>query len=118
MKKYLLNRIESFGHAFRGIATLIRSEAHAKIHLVAIISLVVLGYIMDIKSWEWCAILGCMGLVLALEAVNTAIERLTDLASPDIHPLAKDAKDIAAGAVLIATIFSAVIWGIIFIPKF
>ncbi|MEO1452157.1 MAG: diacylglycerol kinase family protein, partial [Bacteroidota bacterium] len=107
----------SFGYAFKGIATLIRTQAHAKVHLLAIALITPLGLWLGLSVLEWCLIVLCMGLVLSLEGVNTAIEFTVDLASPDHHPLAGKAKDVAAGAVLIAAIFAAIIWGLIFIPK-
>ena len=114
---FLKKEIQSFGHAFRGIGLLFREETHARIHALAVLCIVVLGFWLKIESWEWSAILICMGMVIALEAVNTAIERLSDRVSKENHPLAGNAKDAAAGAVLIAVIFAAVVWGIIFIPK-
>ncbi|MFK7968872.1 MAG: diacylglycerol kinase family protein [Bacteroidia bacterium] len=109
--------IQSFGHAFRGIAMLFKEEGHARIHAIAVACIVGLGFWLGLDAWEWCAILMCMGLVISLEAVNTAVERLADRVSKEKHPLLKDAKDVAAGAVLIAVLFAAVIWSIIFIPK-
>jgi diacylglycerol kinase (ATP) len=69
-----------------------------------------------ITTTEWCIVLLCFGLVLSAEAFNTAIERLVNLVSPDFHPIAGDVKDVAAGAVLICAIASAIIGCIIFIP--
>lgn len=114
---FIRKEIQSFGHAFRGVGLLFREETHARIHGVAVVCIVALGFWLKIEAWEWCAILVCMGLVISLEAVNTAIERLTDRVSKERHPLARNAKDAAAGAVLIAVLFAAIVWCIIFIPK-
>ncbi|MEZ4777379.1 MAG: diacylglycerol kinase family protein [Bacteroidia bacterium] len=114
---YLRSRIRSFGYAFKGIATLFRTQANAQIHLLAVLVISLLGWYLGLNATEWCLILICMALVLVAEGMNTALEFLTDLVSPDPHPLAGKAKDVAAGAVLISVIFCAVVWGIIFIPK-
>lgn len=116
-KSYLKKRIESFGYAFKGIATLFKTEAHAQVHLVALVVISLMGFWLGLSATEWCLILICMALVLCAEAINTALEALTDLVSPDHHPLAGKAKDVAAGAVLLSVIFCGVVWGIIFLPK-
>lgn len=74
------------------------------------------GCFFGITRWEWMICILCMGAVLVAELINTGIEALTDLASPDIHPLAGKAKDAAAGAVLVAASCSAVVGLIIFVP--
>lgn len=117
MLKYLQARYRSFGYAFKGIAIFVRTQAHAKIHLLAIALIIPLGLWLNLAIWEWCTMLICMGLVLSLEAINTAIEFTVDLASPDQHPLAGKAKDVAAGAVLIGLIWAAMAWALIFLPK-
>lgn len=117
MWNYLQARIRSFGYAFKGIATFFASQAHAKVHLLAIVLISLLGWALDLQASEWTQIIICMALVVVTEAINTALEFLVDLVSPEYHPLAGKVKDVAAGAVLLASIFSAIIWGIIFIPK-
>jgi diacylglycerol kinase len=114
---YLLARIRSFGYAITGIFTLFRTQANAQIHLLAIVLISLLGIFLHLSVMEWCAILICMALVLMAEAINTAIEFVVDLVSPDPHPLAGKAKDVAAGAVLLSVIMCAVVWGLIFVPK-
>ena len=116
MKNFLTGRIKSFGYAFKGIATLIGSQPNAQIHLVATLLVVGLGFWLDIQRGEWIAVLLAMALVWLAEGMNTALEFLTDLASPDFHPLAGKAKDVAAGAVLIAAIFAAAVGIIVFGP--
>lgn len=115
---YLNERLKAFGYAFQGLADFFRSGAHPKIHLLAILLISLLGFYFSISAGEWTAVLICCALVLSMEAINSALEYLTDLASPDIHPLAKKTKDIAAAAVLISAVFSLIIALIIFIPKF
>ncbi|NDV64534.1 diacylglycerol kinase family protein [Bacteroides sp. 224] len=109
-------RIKSFGYARKGIRSFISKEHNAWIHCAAIIVVTCAGFYFNISKGEWVSILLCFALVLASEAFNTAIERLVDLVSPDKHPIAGDVKDIAAGAVLICAIVSAIIGAIIFIP--
>ena len=117
MKKFLLQRINSFGFAFRGIYFFFKNEIHAKIHLLAVFVTSIAAYFFHVSAIELCLILLCFALVLVAEIMNSAIENLVDLISPDIHPLAGKAKDLAAGAVLIAAIFAVVIAAIIFLPK-
>lgn len=112
----LKKRIKSFGYAFKGIASLIRKEHNAWIHCTAIVLVTIAGFHFGITPIEWCIVVLCFGLVLAAEGFNTAIERLVDLVSPDFHPIAGDVKDVAAGAVLICAIASAIVGLIVFIP--
>jgi len=106
----------SFGFAFRGIVALLRSQANARIHLAATIAVVAAGFFFGITRMEWCAIVAAIGLVWSAEGLNTAIECVVDLVSPDQHPLAGRAKDIAAGAVLIAAVIAAIIGALVFLP--
>lgn len=112
----LKKRIKSFGYAFKGIASLIGKEHNAWIHCTAIVLVTIAGFHFGITPTEWCIVVLCFGLVLAAEGFNTAIERLVDLVSPDFHPIAGDVKDVAAGAVLICAIASAIVGLIVFIP--
>lgn len=117
MWKYLQARFRSFKYAFKGIATFFVSQAHAKVHLLAIILISALGWALQLDANEWVQIILCMALVIVAETINTALEFLVDLVSPEYHPLAGKVKDVAAGAVLLSVIFCAIVWGIIFIPK-
>lgn len=93
------------------------SENNARIHLLASIVVISAGIYVELSAYEWLWIALAIALVWILEAINTAIEALVDLASPDFHPLAGKAKDIAAAAVLIASIFAVIVGIIIFFPK-
>ena len=95
---------ESFGYAFEGIWTGIRNERNMKIHCLAIIFVTLAGTLFQISAVEWCICLLLFGLVAALELVNTAVEAVVDLVTEEKKPLAKIAKDTAAGAVLFAAI--------------
>jgi diacylglycerol kinase len=113
----LRERIKSFSYALKGIVTLFSSQANARIHAVALVIAVSFGFYFKIDKTEWLAITLIAALVLSAEAMNTAVEFVVDLVSPDYHPLAGKAKDVAAAAVLLAA-FGAVIVGlIIFLPR-
>ena len=109
--------VRSFGYAFKGIARTIRTERNMQIHCCAAVLVVLFGALLHISRTEWMICLLLFGLVMGLELVNTAIEAVVDLVSPEKHPLAEKAKDAAAGAVLAAAIMAAVIGLGIFIPK-
>ncbi|WP_257667372.1 diacylglycerol kinase family protein [Parapedobacter tibetensis] len=115
-----MNRYGSstFINALRGIWEACRSESNFKIHLASALVVVVLGLWLELSASDWRWVVLCIALVFILELLNTAIETLVDLASPAYHPLAKKAKDIAAGAVLVAAIFAVIVGAIIFVPKF
>ena len=108
---------KTFGYAFEGILTGIRKERNMRIHTAAMILVVFFGTVLGLSATVWCICLVLFGLVMALELVNTAVEAVVDLVTEERKPLAKIAKDTAAGAVLIAAIMAAVIGCIIFLPK-
>lgn len=114
---FLQRRILAFKHAIRGIALFFETGAHARIHGVAAIFVVTAGWYFGLTTAEWLVILLCIMAVLVSEMFNSAIEYLTDLASPMYHELARKTKDIAAGAVLAAAISAATAGLIIFLPK-
>jgi len=114
---FMKKRLLSFGYAFRGIREVFGSEANMKIHIAITFLVIISGVIFSISLIEWMFCLLCIGLVVGAEMINTAIENVVDLASPDQHPLAGKAKDIAAGAVLICAIISVIIGLLIFVPK-
>lgn len=108
---------KSFGYAFEGIFAGIKKERNMKIHCAAMVCVIVAGIIFRISIVEWCICLTLFGLILALELVNTAVEAVVDLVTEEKRPLAKLAKDTAAGAVLIAAIMAAAVGLLIFLPK-
>ena len=108
---------KSFGYAFQGIFNTIRTERNIKIHCAAAILVTIFGIWLQISKTEWMICFILFGLILALELVNTAVEATVDLFTEERKPLAKKAKDAAAGAVLVAAIFAAVIGILIFVPK-
>jgi len=111
------DRIRCFQYAFKGILVMLKSQHNAWIHALATIIVSVLGINFRITRSEWCWIVLCIMAVWTAEALNTAFEFLADAASPDYHPLVGKAKDVAAGAVLISAIGSAVI-GILIIGPY
>lgn len=111
----LMARLRSFVHAVRGMRLLF-DQPNARLHLIAAILVVALGIALRITAGDWAALALSIALVLALEAVNTAIERVVDLASPHWHALARDAKDLAAGAVLIAAAGAVAVGIAVFAP--
>jgi diacylglycerol kinase (ATP) len=118
MKKFSLKkRIQSFGFAFKGIAHVFAHEHNMWIHLCAALCVTVAGFYFHIDSTEWLFVLLCIGGVIAAELINSAIEKLVDLVSPQYNINAGLIKDIAAGAVLIMAIVSVIVGLIIFIPK-
>lgn len=107
---------ESFSHAFDGIMAGVE-ERNMKIHFGFVLLVLIFGLLLQISATEWCICFTLFGLVLSLEQVNTAVEAVVDLVTEEYKPLAKTAKDAAAGAVLIAAIMAAVTGLIIFIPR-
>ncbi len=102
--------------AFNGLGLVFRSQDSARIQLIAALAVVVLGVLLRVSAPEWCALVLAMALVLTAEALNTSIELIVDLASPEFHVLAGRAKDVAAGAVLIAALGSVAIGLLVFVP--
>ena len=109
--------VRSFKAAFEGIASTYKKEQNIKIHTIISLIVVLGGFIFKINYIEWLVCLVLIGFVMMAEFFNTAIEYVVDLASPEIHPLAKAAKDTASAGVLMMAIISALIGCVIFIPK-
>jgi len=109
--------VSSFGYAFKGIGYAVATQLNFRVHLGAVVLVVCMGLALHISVTEWCFITLCIALVLTLELVNTAIETLTDIVSPGYNEKAGRAKDVAAGAVLIAAIFALITGAFIFVPK-
>jgi diacylglycerol kinase len=110
-------RLASFGFAFKGVSTLFRSQPNARIHLVAMVLAIGMGFCLKISVTEWALVALCIGAVLAAEAFNSALEFLTDLVSPNYHELAGKTKDVAAAGVLLTACGAAASGLLIFGPK-
>ena len=109
--------LRSFVYAWDGIRACFTSETNFKIHSVSAVAAIVLGIAFDINAVEWLLIVFFIALVMAMEMMNTAIEKLSDVVHGGIHPAIKLIKDIAAGAVLVAAAGSLISGAIIFLPK-
>jgi undecaprenol kinase len=109
--------LRSFGFALEGVSYLIRTQRSAQIEIAIGVVVLALAAWLRIAALEWAVLILTMALVLALEALNTSIELAVTLASPERHPLAKAAKDVAAAMVLIAAIASVVVGVVILGPR-
>jgi diacylglycerol kinase (ATP) len=114
--KYMNSRIRSFKYAIQGISQAV-SQPNMQIHLVVAVMVIIAGFVFKIARTEWMLVVFAIGMVLAAECMNTALEKLTDLVSPGHNELAGKVKDMAAGAVLICAAAAAIIGLIVFIPK-
>jgi diacylglycerol kinase len=109
--------IKSFAFAWQGLRSCFLTQQNFRIHLMALLMVIILGGILKINKIEWLIITGCSMLVLSMELLNTSIEKICNLITKDIHPVIKVIKDIAAAAVLIVAIGSFICGIIIFLPK-
>jgi len=109
-------RAHAFRDAARGICLLFASQCHARIHGLAALVVIALGWALKVSPSEWLWLVLAMALVLITEALNTAIELLGDAVTREHHPLIGRAKDIAAGAVLLASIAAAIMGALVLVP--
>ena len=109
--------INSFKYAFKGIGSSLKSERNMKIHFTMMVLVIIAGIFLNISIWEWITCLILFGLVISLEMVNTAIEIVVDMVSPEYNLKAGHVKDIAAGAVLVNAIVAFIVGLLIFLPK-
>ncbi|UJF16674.1 diacylglycerol kinase family protein [Jeotgalibaca sp. MA1X17-3] len=106
-------------HALQGIKTIVTEERNMRKHISFGIFPILLGWFFKVSSMEWIIIITCIFLVIIMEFLNTIFETVVDMVTEyTFHPLAKKAKDIAAGAVLVTGIFTLIVAAIIFLPKF
>lgn len=108
---------KSFGYAAKGLAFAWQTQLNLRVHLVAAVLVVLSGWYVNLTSVEWAVVLLCIALVIALELVNTALEVLVDLVSPEWNHKAGIIKDVAAAAVLVAAIIALIVAFVIFVPK-
>lgn len=107
---------DAFRCAGAGVADTLRHERNMKIHACAAVLAVAFCFALPVAPWGLPCVVLCVGAVMALECVNTAVEAVVDLVSPEWHPLAKRAKDAAAGAALIAAAMSVVVGLAVYVP--
>lgn len=118
MKTYFQKRIAAFRYAFKGMAELLVNHPHIHVHAVASVIVIAFACYFEVNRIEWIILILCIGAVWTAEAFNSSIEILTDLVSPDYHPLAGKVKDVASAAVLLICISTAIVGLLIFIPYF
>jgi undecaprenol kinase len=115
-KRKAISLLESFSFAINGIRTAIMAERNMRIHLFSSVIVIGCSIFFSISTTEWLIVLILIGGMFALELVNSGIERVVDLVTEEYHPFAKQAKDLAAGAVFIYAVVSVVIGIVIFLP--
>ncbi|WP_251520452.1 diacylglycerol kinase family protein [Staphylococcus sp. HKU1] len=108
--------MKRFSYAFQGMWVLLKKDYKFLMHLITAFVVVCFGFFFNISRIEWLLIIVSIGLVIAFEVINTAVEYVVDLVTEDYHPLAKHAKDVAAFSVLIAVIVAFIVGLLIFIP--
>ncbi len=113
----LVSRIKSFRYAFNGLRILLKEEHNFRIHLFALIVVLVTGYCVNLSTLEWGALVLAMGLVITAEIINTVLENMSDLIAPEKNPVIKKIKDIAAAGVLVSAITALLVGILIFLPK-
>ena len=115
-KRAKMSQAKSFAVAFHGIWLLMCKERNFRFHLLASFLVIACCFFFEVEKSEWIAVFLLIGLVLAVEALNTAIEYICDLVMPEYHPMVKKIKDVAAAAVLLTAIVAIIIGCIIFLP--
>lgn len=116
-KRGIVRFFNSFKYSFQGLKYAYKNEQSLLIHLIVTILVIVVGIIVDLNMYEWLLVFILMGLVLATELINTSLEAVVDLISPQINPLAKIAKDTASAAVFIFCVVAFISGIVIFLPK-
>ena len=112
-----MHLIKAFKYAFAGIKEAFRDEKNMKVHLILAAIAIVAGYFLQLSSIEWAILVLTIGFVFAMEFMNTAVEAIVDLITPEIKEKAKLAKDVAAAGVLVSAIVSVLVAVFIFLPK-
>ena len=116
-ESFLKNRIRSVGFALKGMFLLLRTEASIKIQFFIALLVTAAGFYFEISNTEWILQLFAIGLVMGIEGINTAIEKISDYIQPENDPKIGFIKDISAGAVMIVSIVASIIGLIIYVPK-
>ncbi len=116
MKHFLRQRLHSFFYARDGLRDLFRTQANARIHLFAALVVLLAAWWLQLPMHDWGLLILAMALVMAAEAMNTAVEILCDLLHPEQHLQIKRVKDVAAASVLICALAAAVVGLLVFVP--
>ena len=109
--------INSFKYAIEGFISSFKTERNMKIHVLAMITVIIAGFILKLTKIEWCICIILIVIVISAELFNTAIETIVDMISPEKNEKAKLAKDISAAAVLVLAIGAVIVGALIFLPK-
>jgi undecaprenol kinase len=112
----MIRLFKSFTYAFRGLAKIFREEQNLQAQSIIAIIIIIFSFVFKLQPLEWCAILISIALVILMETINSAIERLADVLKPRIHDYIKEVKDIMAAAVMIAALTAIIVGLIIFVP--
>ena len=114
---WFVQRARSVACAARGVFTLVRTEPNSQIHLVCTVITVAVGFWLHLSGQEWCCIVVAIALIWIAEGLNSALEALADHVAPEQHPLVGRAKDVAAGAVMVASVAAIIIGLLVLGPK-
>ena len=114
---FITNRLKGVNYAFKGALQLLKTEASIQIQMAIAIIMTIAGFYFDISSIEWIVQTLAIGLIMSLEGLNTAIEKLSDFIHPEHHSKIGSIKDIAAGAVFMASVCAVIIGSVIYFPK-
>ena len=117
-ESFVKNRLRSLKYAYKGLYKLIQTENSIKLQIAAAVAITIIGFVMRITSTEWIIQILSIGLVLAVEGLNTAIEKIADFIHPEHHDKIGEIKDIAAGAVSFSALATLGIALVIYVPKF
>ena len=116
-ESFLVNRLKSVGYAFKGALLLLKTEASIQVQFVIALVVTIAGFYFNISTTEWLIQILSIGLVMSLEGANTAIEEIANFIHPERHDKIGLIKDLAAGAVFIASVFASIVGLIIYLPK-
>jgi len=117
ISKQIKRLFKSFGYAIKGLRQMLKTEQNARVHLFVTVCVLIAGALCCLSWLEWCIVLLCIALVWAAEAFNTAVETITDHLFKERNETARIIKDVAAGAVFVCAMISAICGIIIFLPK-
>ncbi|MCB0389128.1 MAG: diacylglycerol kinase family protein [Winogradskyella sp.] len=116
-ESFFVNRLKSVAFAFNGAWLLLKTEPSIKIQVFIGITMTLIGFLVDLSTTEWILQTLTIGIIIALEGLNTAIEEMADFIHPEYHPKIGLIKDLAAGAVFIFALVALIVGGIIYFPK-
>lgn len=114
---FIINRLKSFGFAFKGLLHLIKTEASIQLQSIIAIIITFAGFYFNISTTEWLFQIFAIGFIITAEGLNTAIEKMADFIHPEHHKKIGIIKDVSAGAVLVAAITAVIVGCVIYIPK-